>query len=140
MSCPNSNPSSTGLVRKYISSQSPATREKLFYFVCIWVRLVLYLSILVYYQEWYIPYIVLVVSTLSAIVLLQQFHNKLPTQWWSKKFQFVITVLLIVVSALIILKKCPYWVSNENCRLLLPILLLISLFGGILQSLTVRFC
>jgi hypothetical protein len=53
-------------------------------------------------------------------------------QWWSKKFQFVMSVIIAGLVILTFLKKVRAWT--------IPAAMLFSLMGGILQSFVVGFC
>jgi hypothetical protein len=53
-------------------------------------------------------------------------------QWWSKKFQFVMSVIIAGLIILTFLKKVKAWT--------IPAAMLLSLMGGILQSFMVGFC
>jgi hypothetical protein len=53
-------------------------------------------------------------------------------QWWSKRFDLAIAVSLLVCSVMVILGKLN--------TIYMPILLYVSLIGGVLQSFSIEFC
>lgn len=134
MSCPNSDPSFDKMLSSFVnihSSNYPIVRKRIYYFICVVVRVILY-SLVAYYKDAkYTPYIVGIFSILSVLQLSKKTQNK---QWWSKKFQLIMSILITLVCILLIFKV-------EGIKTaFLPLLLFISLFGGIAQSLFVTFC
>jgi len=112
------------ILRSAFGSESPKLRKYLFYFVCIIVRLFLYIfsATLVKY-DWFI----ILVLLLALFATYNLIKNLSTNQWWSKKFQLFISVCLIIASLVILFK------FNIN-RKIISYILLFSLFGGILQS------
>jgi hypothetical protein len=53
-------------------------------------------------------------------------------QWWSKKFQFIMSIIIAVTVILTQLKKIGSWSMSAA--------MLVSLAGGVAQSFAVRFC
>jgi ABC-type uncharacterized transport system permease subunit len=53
-------------------------------------------------------------------------------QWWSKKFQFIMSLVIAGLVILTFFKKVKAWT--------IPAAILLSLVGGILQSFVVGFC
>jgi len=112
-----------------ISSDNMESDKKfLFYYVCIVVRFILYSLTLVFHDYKYLPHLILVFSLFALLNLLISLSKGNNNQWWSKKFQLVIAILLIIASIMLIFN----WSSNTY---LIPIILFGSLFGGIIQSL-----
>ena len=68
--CPNSDPGFDKIMSKWFditSNDYPSNRKKVYYGVCIWVRLILF-SLVFYYREYkYMPYILGVFSIFSII-------------------------------------------------------------------------
>lgn len=128
MSCPNYDPNFNKILNVF-SLDSPNSRKNLFYNVCIFVRFIIILVVLLNYKKWWLPYIILIISLFTIYNL---YSNLNGNQWWSKKFQLVISILLLIISIIAIF--------NTNISILIPILLLISLFGGVYQSLFIDFC
>jgi O-antigen/teichoic acid export membrane protein len=112
-----------------ISPNSMESDKKfLFYYVCIVVRFIIYSLTLIFYDYKYLPYIILFASLLSAINLSSSLLQAFNDQWWSKKFQLAVAILLMIISVLLIFNV----ITNTY---IIPIILYISLFVGILQSL-----
>ena len=133
--CPNSDPNFDKVLIKLFGSSSPEIRKKVYYFICIIVRLFLFSLVYVYKDHPSVPYIVGLASLVSVFNLYPSMSKDVyatQEQWWSKRFQFVVGLLLLVCSILLIFKKIT--------SIILPILLFISLFGGIFQSMFVTFC
>ena len=77
----------------------------------------------------------------SAINLYKNLN--ITSQWWSKKFQLVISLLIFIIgiiSLYFIINKKEVIIFNILFVKLIPILLFISLFGRIFQSLLIDFC
>jgi hypothetical protein len=131
--CPNSDPNFDKILIKLFGSSTPEIRKKVYYLICIVIRLFLYSLVLIYKDHPSIPYIVGLAS-LAGMYNLYPSMTKHQQQWWSKRFQFIISLLLFIVCVLLLLK-----VGGVK-TIVIPILLFISLFGGIFQSLFVTFC
>jgi uncharacterized membrane protein YhhN len=70
---------------------------------------------------------------LGAVVGIVNLGNRMTgNQWWSKKFQFIMSVVIAGLVILTFLKKVKAW--------MIPAAMLFSLVGGILQSFVVGFC
>lgn len=133
MSCPNSDPQFDKILSRYFDVNSPdypLVRKRLFYMVCIFVRFALYSLVFLLRDKSWMPY---VVGSLTLLTMIHLYSNLEGRQWWSKKFQFVMAFIITIVCGIIIL-------GVKQLTLLVPILLYLSLFGGIIQSSFVRFC
>lgn len=102
-------------------------KKFLFYYVCIVIRFILYSLTLVFHNYKYLPYIILILSLFAALNLSSSLYKGFNKQWWSKKFQLVIAILLVIISMLLIFNV----ISNTY---LIPIILYFSLFVGIIES------
>ena len=70
---------------------------------------------------------------LGAVVGIVNLGNRMTgNQWWSKKFQFVMSVVIASLVILTFIKKVKAWT--------IPAAMLFSLVGGIIQSFVVGFC
>jgi hypothetical protein len=100
MSCPNSDPQFDKMLSRYLDINSPdypLYRARIFYLVCIWVRLVLYTLVYVYREKEWMPYVTAAFSLFSIVNLKGSIQNP-GRQWWSKRFQLAIAILVLVAS------------------------------------------
>ena len=132
--CPNSDPGFDKIMSIWFditSNDYPSNRKKVYYGVCIWVRLILF-SLVFYYREYkYMPYILGVFSIFSII----HYKDNIKTagrQWWSKRFDLTIAILLLISSVLVIRGKID--------SIFMPVILYTSLLGGVIQSFLIKFC
>lgn len=122
--CPNSDPG----FNKIIGDRTPEERSNL-YILCVLVRFSLYTGVYMYRDKpWMIPLVALL-SLFSIFQLTRPTPNK---QWWSKKFQLFMAVL-VLVSAFAV-----KFVGLDSRAM--AILLFTSLAGGILQRSQVTLC
>ena len=136
MVCPNDDPYFTrtmyriGLLQRGMSAREIVERRRLIYYsICIVVRAALIVT--VYY--WRNATLVQVLVLLGALMGVINLGNRSGgTQWWSKKFQLMMSIILVVLVVLVYFGRVKSWV--------IPAAMLFSLLGGILQSLLVGFC
>lgn len=132
--CPNSDPNFDKVLSKWVdinSKEYPSTRKHIYYGVCIWVRFILY-ALVFYYRDFkYMPYIVGIFSIISILNLKNSIYDS-GRQWWSKKFDLVISILLLF--------SCIGVIMGNVKSIYVPILLYVSLIGGIVQSFLTTFC
>ena len=136
MVCPNDDPYFTrtmyriGLLRRGMSAREIVSRRRqVFYSICIVVRAVLIVTV----YHWRNARLVQALVLLGALVgVMNLWSRNDGTQWWSKKFQLLMSV---TISALVILTY--FRVVNSWT---IPAAMLVSLLGGILQSFIVGFC
>ena len=127
--CPNSDPIFDKLLSNLkLSNGTPEERSRLF-IVCVLVRALLYSCVYFYRDASWMPYVVALASGASAIQLSRPSENK---QWWSKKFQLVMAIL-VLMSAIAV--KFAGLDSRS-----MAVLLFISLAGGIYQRTQVELC
>ena len=134
--CPNDDPYFTrtmyrlGLLRKGMKPEEIVeTRKRVYYSICILVRASLIAVVYYLRNSLVIQFLVL----LGAVVGIVNLGNRMTgNQWWSKKFQFIMSVVIAVLVILTFLKKVKAW--------MIPAAMLFSLVGGILQSFVVGFC
>lgn len=132
--CPNSDPNFDKVMSNFFditAKDYPSKRKMVYYGICIWVRLALYTFIYYKRDYKYMPYIVGVLA-LGTIMNLQSSISNPGKQWWSKRFDLLISVLLLLSCVGVIIGKIP--------SIVMPLLLYLSLFGGILQSFFITFC
>lgn len=122
--CPNSDPG----FNKIIGQRTPDERSIL-YIVCVLVRASLYYGVYVYRDE---PWMAPLVGA-GALASVYQLTRPSPnTQWWSKKFQLVMAIL-VLASALAV--KFAGLDSRSMSALLFT-----SLLGGIIQRTQTKLC
>jgi hypothetical protein len=138
MGCPNSDPNFDKMLGVFFNINSPNyvnVRMALFYFVCIWVRYALYSFIYYNRNHFLVPIIVGIAASFSIFNLTSTLIKQPDTYyrpWWSKNFQLINAIILLVICIL---------VYNKSINsIYIPLILFISLFGGIIQSLFTKFC
>jgi hypothetical protein len=119
-----------GLLRKGMTAKEIVQRRKqVYYSICILVRTLL--IVIVYYLR--SSLVIQLLVLLGAFVGIINLGKRMDgNQWWSKKFQFVMSVIIAGLVILTFLKKVKAWT--------IPAAMLLSLMGGILQSFMVGFC
>lgn len=139
MSCPNNNKVfdgflfDSGLIDKNLNSTQKAyERRRVYYTICVMLRLALAGLLLQLKDKVWIPYIVAIASLYSTINLL--FFRKQDSQWWSNKFQITMSILLVIAAILCIFK------INGFPTYSMSLLFFISIFGGVFQSLLNPSC
>ena len=136
--CPNSNKIfdnflfKSGLIDEKLSDIDKAyERRRVYYTICVLFRLLIASLVLQLKDKTYVHFLIFIISFIAFINL--GFYRKENSQWWSNYFQCIISFLLMILSLLILLKvKIP--------TLILPLLLYISVFGGVFQSLYKPSC
>lgn len=125
--CPNSDPGFNKIIGE---NRTPEERSKLFV-LCVLVRTLLYGGVYMYRDK---PWMPLVVGTGAFLSIFQLYTSDSPygKQWWSKKFQLIMAVLVLFAALLVKFK-------GLDSRAM-AILLFVSLAGGILQRSQVTFC
>jgi len=134
--CPNDDPYFTrtmyriGLLRKGMKPEEIVQRRKqVYYTICILVRALL--VAVVYYLR--CSLVIQLLVLLGAVVGIINLGKRMDgNQWWSKKFQFVMSLVIASLVVLTFFKKVKAWT--------IPAAMLFSLVGGILQSFVVGFC
>ena len=132
--CPNSDPNFDKVMSKFFditAKDYPSKRKMVYYGICIWVRLALYTFIYYNRDYKYMPYVVGALA-IGSIMNLQSSIDNPGNQWWSKRFDLLISVLLLL--------SCVGVVMGKVDSVYIPVLLYASLIGGLLQKLTVEFC
>ena len=136
MVCPNDDPYFTrmmyrmGLLKRGMSARELVERRRLvFYCICIVVRA----AIIVTVYHWRNVRLVQLLVLIGALVgIMNLWSRNGGTQWWSKKFQLLMSIILAVLVILVFFKVVKPW--------LIPAAMAVSLAVGILQSFVVGFC
>lgn len=133
MTCPNGDPNFNKTLAKMLGREPTVNdRNIIFYTVCILLRLSIASFLLIFRDQSWIPYVFLLGSSLAILNFSQQ--NLDGPQWWSKRFQFGIAILIFIVALIQIICK--------NCinTAILPSIFFISIAAGFIQSLIVKKC
>jgi hypothetical protein len=137
MSCPNNNKIfdgmlfKSGLIDNSLSDADKAyQRRRVYYTICILIRLTIAGLVLQLKDKEFMPYLLAIISIYPIISL--GFYRTEDNQWWSNKFQLAIAIALLIASVLIIFKIIPTYIP--------ALILFISVFGGVFQSLLIPSC
>jgi len=136
MVCPNDDPYFTrtmyriGLLKRGMSAREIVSiRRQVYYCICIVVRVVLIVTVYHWRNARFVQALVL----LAALAGVMNLGNRSGgTQWWSKKFQLLMSVTISTLVILTYFRVVNSWT--------VPAAMLVSLLGGILQSFMVGFC
>ena len=134
--CPNDDPYFTrmmyrmGLLKRGMSACDLVERRRLvFYCICIVVRAALIVTV----YHWRNVRFVQLMVLLGALVGVMNLSTRIGgTQWWSKRFQLMMSIIIAVVVVLVYFGRLESWV--------IPAAMLTSLMGGVIQSFVVGFC
>jgi len=129
--CPNSDPNFDKILVNLIGNSQPDTRKKIFYFICIPIRFILYFLVFYYRDLSLLPVVIGIIAFFTSIRLSESILEK-GNQWWSKRWQFIVSIVLTVV--------CIGVYFNKIDSRSIAFVLFISLLGGIIESLFIDFC
>jgi len=134
--CPNDDPYFTrtmyrlGLLKKGMKSKEIVeTRKHIYYSICIIVRSSLIAFVYYLRNSTIVQFLVFLGAAVGIVNLGKRMTGN---QWWSKKFQFVMSVVIASLVILTFFNKVKAWT--------IPAAMLFSLVGGIIQSFVVGFC
>lgn len=129
----NGDPNFNKVLVRLFGSDSSEVRRNVYIYLCIPFRAVLYLSILYLqvYRNIYVIAGILIISIFTAIRLYVDILNNNRYQWWSKKFQLVMSIGISIT--------CVLALYQNKYGIIIPFALLFSLFGGILQYIKMIF-
>ena len=136
MECPNDDPYFTRMMyrmkllrRGMKAKEIVNVRRNTYYSVCIVVRLIMICLVYMLIDFTVVKGLVLLGSVLSMV----NFWNRSGgSQWWSKKFQFIMAFIIALLVIMSYFGKVKTWT--------IPAAMLVSLLVGILQSLVIGFC
>jgi hypothetical protein len=136
MQCPHDDPYFTRMMyrMKLLKKGMKAgeivnVRRNTYYFICVIVRLSIIGIDFMLKDSIIVHGLVL----LGCIIAISNFLHRINgTQWWSKKFQFMMAFIIAILVILSYLDKVKTWT--------IPAAMLVSLLGGILQSFVMGFC
>ena len=128
--CPNFEPVTNKTLKNMGIDPTPENRTRVFYTICIVLRLLIAGVVLQYKDNRYLPYILLILSLFTAYRL----YNNLYGQWWWKRIYHMITSLFLAIICLAIIFK------KTNHMEWMAYVLYLDVFVGIVQSLGVKRC
>jgi len=129
--CPNGATDFNQVLLNLFGSSSPELRRNVFYGVCIPIRFLLYSLVFYYRGAHYMPIIVGALAFVTVVRLVPTIFNP-GTQWWSKRWQLAISIILLLVCIGVYLQR----IDNRA----MGIVLFVSLSVGIIESLMISFC
>jgi hypothetical protein len=136
MECPNDDPYFTrtmyriGLLKKGMTAEEIANRRRLiFYCVCVVVRLILIMVVYKLRNSVVVQVLVMLGALIGVVNLGGRYEGN---QWWSKKFQLLMSCIIVILVVLTYLKDVESWT--------IPLAMAFSLMGGVLQSFMIHFC
>ena len=119
-----------GLLKKGMSAKEILQmRAQVYYCICIIVRAALIIAVY-HWRNSLITRVLVFVGAMIGVVNLGTRMN--GNQWWSKKFQFIMSCLIV---GLVILTQLKMVDSRS-----MSAAMLVSLLGGVAQSFVVGFC
>jgi hypothetical protein len=134
--CPNDDPSFTTILYKMgmlSHDMSPnevvAMRMRIYYCICIIIRAALIVAVY-HWRNYLLTRVLVFMGAMLGVINLG--GRMIGNQWWSKKFQFIMSIIIAVTVILTQLKKIGSWSMSAA--------MLVSLAGGVAQSFAVRFC
>ena len=134
--CPNDDPSFTqimyaiGFLKKGMSAKAIIQmRAQVYYCICIIVRAALIVAVY-HWRNASVTRVLVFVGAMIGVINLGTRMN--GNQWWSKKFQFIMSVIIV---GLVILTHYNMVDSRS-----MAVAMLVSLLGGVAQSFVVGFC
>jgi hypothetical protein len=129
--CPNGDPGFNRILEAIFGSSDPALRKQVFYTVCIFFRFSLY-SLVWLLRDHIWMQVAVGLFSLFAVINLTTSISVPGHQWWSKRFQLIMSVLIAAA--------CGATLAGYVDSITIPVLLFTSLAGGVAQSLLVKFC
>tara|TARA_B110000208_G_C11537750_1_gene346794 strand:- start:113 stop:505 length:393 start_codon:yes stop_codon:yes gene_type:complete len=130
MVCPNYELNTNKFLESLGIKPTPMNRTRIFYTICIMVRLLIAGIVLQLKNKVWLPYVVFIISLITSYRL---FKNLRGNWWWSRSFHLIVSMLLVLISFLLIIKK----LNNPE---LIAYLLYFDVLGGLIYSLGVTRC
>jgi hypothetical protein len=136
MVCPNDDPYFTrilyrmGVLKRGMSARELVEKRRLVYYsICIVVRAALIVTVYHWRNVRFVQLLVLLGALAGVMNLSRRVDG---TQWWSKRFQLMMSIIIVVAVVLVYFGRLKSWV--------IPAAMLVSLLGGVVQSFVVGFC
>jgi len=119
-----------GFLKKGMSAKAILQmRAQVYYCICIIIRAALIVAVY-HWRNASITRVLVFVGAMIGVINLGTRMN--GNQWWSKKFQFIMSVIIV---GLVILTHYNMVDSRS-----MSVAMLVSLLGGVAQSFVVGFC
>jgi hypothetical protein len=106
-------------------------RRRLYLTFCIMLRLAMAGIVLQLKDKHWLPYVIGVICLYPIVNL--GFFSKPGEQWWSNTFQLVVSIALFLACLLLIF-------SVNIPTFVLPLILYISVIGGVFQAMLIPSC
>ena len=136
MGCPNDDPYFTrtmyriGLLRRGMTAEDIVNRRRVIYYcVCVVIRLTIIAVVYKLRDNVIVQGLVMAGALMGVVNLGGRYEGN---QWWSKKFQLLMSCIIVIMVILTYLKYVKSWT--------IPLAMAVSLAGGLLQSFMIRFC
>ena len=134
--CPNDDPYFTrtmyriGLLRRGMTAEDIVNRRRVIYYcVCVVLRVIIIATVYKLRDSRIVQGLVMLGALVGVGNLGGRFEGN---QWWSKKFQLLMSCIIVILVILTYLKYVESWA--------IPLAMAVSLVGGVLQSFMIRFC
>jgi hypothetical protein len=130
-SCPNNDKNFNKILEKLLGRPpTPLDRNQIYYMVCITLRISIASLLLICRDRPWVPYVFFI----GSLVALYNFYSSgfSGDQWWSKKFQCIMALIIFAVSVVAIFYKINTFI--------LPVLFFLSISAGLLQSFIIPRC
>lgn len=136
MGCPNDDPYFTrtmyriGLLRRGMTAEDIVNQRRVIYYsVCVVIRLTIIAVVYKLRDSTIVQGLVMAGALMGVVNLGGRYEGN---QWWSKKFQLLMSCIIVILVILTYLKYVKSWT--------IPLAMAVSLGGGVLQSFMIRFC
>ena len=136
MGCPNDDPYfirtmyRIGLLRRGMTAEDIVNRRRVIYYcVCVVIRLTIIAVVYKLRDNVIVQGLVMAGALMGVVNLGGRYEGN---QWWSKKFQLLMSCIIVILVILTYLKYVKSWT--------IPLAMAVSLAGGLLQSFMIRFC
>lgn len=136
MGCPNDDPYFTrtmyriGLLRRGMTAEDIVNRRRVIYYcVCVVIRLTIIAVVYKLRDNVIVQGLVMAGALMGVVNLGGRYEGN---QWWSKKFQLLMSCIIVILVILTFFKYVESWT--------IPMAMAVSLGGGVLQSFMIRFC
>jgi len=128
--CPNFDTVTNEALENIGIDPTPENRTRVFYTICIIIRVLLAGIVLHFKDNRYLPYILLIISLFTSYRLYNNLYGK---WWWKRSYHLIISLALSITCLLIIFKIIK---QTEY----MAYILYLDVFIGVIQSIGVKRC